>query len=250
VTRSLEAAFAALRSENVAPVEETLAPVYDALVAGVDDPYDDQAWIVDAELEDEAASILEVGCGVGGLLARLAADRDRVVGVDERGDALWFARQRTDAPVVRGDPAALPFDGEFGACVSLGCRTGRLEDPRAALAGAFDALAPGGRLVLDAPTEPSAVLEDRWDGAHDRYRLRRSVAAGEVSGDRARVAVEYSLSDDRTGDSVEASETLSIRLFEADDLASSLASLGFVDVEVTRNPGVDDAVLATASKPR
>ena len=218
MTRSLEAAFVALRSENVAPVEETLAPVYDALVAGVDDPYDDQAWIVDAELEAEAASILEVGCGVGGLLARLAADRDRVVGVDERGDALWFARQRTDAPVVRGDPATLPFDGEFGACVSLGCRTGR--------------------------------LEDRWDGAHDRYRLRRSVAAGEVSGDRARVAVEYSLSDDRTGDSVEASETLSIRLFEADDLASSLASLGFVDVEVTRNPGVDDAVLATASKPR
>jgi len=250
VTRTVEAAFAALSGDERHPTADALAPVYDALVAGREDPFDDRARIVDAELGDGVASVLEVGCGVGGLLARLTADHDRVVGVDERGDALWFARQRTHAPLARATPTALPFDGEFGACVSLGCRTAHLEDPRAAFAAAFDALAPGGRLVLDAPTDPAAVLEDRWDEADGRYRLRRSVAAGEVSGDRARMAVEYSVSDARTGDRAEASETLSVRLYDADDLTSALASVGFVGVEVTGKPGTDDAVLATATKPR
>lgn len=250
MTRSVEAAFAAVRDGRLHPTAETLAPVYDALVAGREDPFDDQAWLLDAGLEDGTTSVLEVGCGVGGLLARVTADHDRVAGVDEHRDALWYARQRTDAAIVRAAPTALPFDGEFGACVSLGCRTGRLEAPDAAFAAAFDALAPGGRLVLDAPTQPAAVLEDRWDGDEGRYRLDRSVAAGEVSGDRARMAVEYALSDARTGDRAEASGTLSVRLFDADDLASTLSTTGFVDVEVTRKPGVDGALLATATKPR
>jgi SAM-dependent methyltransferase/GNAT superfamily N-acetyltransferase len=110
---------------------------------------------------DAGDAVLDVGCGSGPELERLALIvglGGRVVGLDRSGTLLGAARSRLvdvlgGVELVQGDAGALPFsDGEFDAC-----RADRtlqhLASPSEALAEMGRVTRPGGRVV---------VTESRW----------------------------------------------------------------------------------------
>ena len=91
---------------------------------------------------------LDIGCGNGRLLPRLAALGWEPVGIDESEDQLRVAAERAPGiELVRGDAAAMPFgDASFDAAVSLLTHTD-IGDFAAAIRDLQRVLKPGGRFV-------------------------------------------------------------------------------------------------------
>ncbi len=88
-------------------------------------------WLL--ERFQEAASVLEVGCGTGHFSRWLSARGLRVVGLDRSGPMLAQARMLDGVSLVRGDGHRLPFaDGSFDIAV-LVTTLEFLEQPREAL---------------------------------------------------------------------------------------------------------------------
>lgn len=197
-------------------------------------------------------SVMELDCGAGGLLARLADRSDRSVGLASGTDLAAIAARHAGVPVVAGDPIHPPLYGAFEAVVGLDYPTARATgdgDPARLFGAAHDLVAPGSRVVLDALVEPRATLDDPWSGEVGGYRVDRSVAAGEVRGDRAELAVEYDLTRVETGETAETTDHLTLRLFAPDDLVSGLRDAGFVDVRVDARPDDPGGILAVARRP-
>jgi ubiquinone/menaquinone biosynthesis C-methylase UbiE len=128
-----------------------------------------------AALADVHGSVLDAGCGTGGLLARLGAARPdlQLVGVEWADQACRRAAAKSDASLVRGTVNALPFrDGCFDAAISADVLCHRAVEPRSALAELGRVLRPGGRLVINMPAYMWLV------SAHDRqvHNARRHTA--------------------------------------------------------------------------
>jgi len=133
-------------------------------------------------------TLLDAGCGTGGLLARLAADYpDRtIIGLDSDGAACARAAVKSARPVCAGSVNALPFaDAAFAAIFSADVLCHRDVDERAALAQFHRCLWDGGVLVLNLPAY-------RWMlSRHDvavynvrRYTRRRVVRLLHAAGFR------------------------------------------------------------------
>ncbi|MGE0259171.1 MAG: class I SAM-dependent methyltransferase [Alphaproteobacteria bacterium] len=102
----------------------------------------------------EGRTLLDAGCGTGGLLARLAAlvPDWTAIGLDADRFACERARTKSGRPVCAGSVDALPFaDGAFGAIVSADvlCHSG--VDERMALAQFHRCLGENGILILNLP---------------------------------------------------------------------------------------------------
>lgn len=91
--------------------------------------YDLVAWLVSAGqwyrwVETcipfiEAGPVLEVGCGRGRLLSRIAAQKLKVVGVDRALEMATYAARESGEPVLQGDGQQLPFpDGYFATLIT------------------------------------------------------------------------------------------------------------------------------------
>lgn len=131
-----------------------------------------------AALPARAGRLLDIGCGTGGLLERLAGGIEEGVGVDASRDMLALARTRlaehglSHIAVRQADMYRLPLaDGSFDA-VTLQMVLHYAEDPAAALAEAGRVLKPGGLLVIVdlAPHERADLLGNhahRWPGFDD-----------------------------------------------------------------------------------
>lgn len=96
--------------------------------------------------------VLEVGCGGGGLLARLESEGYAAVGVDLLDDAVSAAKKMVrSCEVLCGDAEALPFDdGSFDRLVSHHL-VEHLGDLPAALTDWRRVLVPGGIMALCTP---------------------------------------------------------------------------------------------------
>ena len=120
-------------------------------------------------------TVLDAGCGTGGLLARLRAARPdlQLVGVEWADQACRRAAAKSGASLVRGTVNALPFrDACFDAAVSADVLCHRAVEPTSALAELGRVLRPGGRLVVNMPAY-------MWlASAHDRqvHNARRHTA--------------------------------------------------------------------------
>jgi SAM-dependent methyltransferase len=129
-------------------------------------------------------TILDAGCGTGGMLERLMP-HGAAVGIDLAPYAVRIARERRGCVVARGSLAALPFPNEaFDLAVSLDVISDAgVAIEAAALDELFRALRPGGRLLLNLPAFASLA------GEHDvavrtarRYTTKQARALVEAHG--------------------------------------------------------------------
>lgn len=235
----------------------TLAPLYESMLADEGDRFDRQFRLARSRLPRSVETVLEVGCGVGGLLPLLAGAYGDVVGLDRSTALLAYAARRTDEGVtlVAGDAAAadLDLDRRFDAVVSFGYLASTLDSDgrlRALLRTARRHLRPGGVLVLDAVSGPAAVREESIRIYRDgRYVLERAV---DVSpGGRADYAVvaDHRVTDRETGESATATERTPVRTFQPDAFRERVAGVGFESVRVDAVAGERDALVASAVRP-
>lgn len=119
-------------------------------------------------------SVLDAGCGTGGLLRRLATLGRPLAGLDYNPAAAARAAAKSGAVATAGDANRLPFtDRAFAALTSCDVLCHRAVDPAAALAEFHRVLMPGGTLVLNLPAY------DWLHSAHDErvHNARRFTAA-------------------------------------------------------------------------
>jgi SAM-dependent methyltransferase len=108
-----------------------------------------------ADVPASGAAVLDAGCGTGGLILRLRAERPAwcFSGIDFSGLAVDLARQRCGPGVDLREASitALPFaDASFDAVVSADVVC-QVENPEVALAEFFRVLRPGGTVVINVP---------------------------------------------------------------------------------------------------
>lgn len=128
-----------------------VASVYDA-----ENPWDRVGFPPDrffSDLVADAGSVLDVGCGTGGMLhvARDEGHRGRLVGVDPDPAMLARARRRTDIEWLQATAAELAHDAEFELATMAGNAFQCLvtdDDLRDSLAAIHRALRPGGAFVF------------------------------------------------------------------------------------------------------
>ncbi len=120
-------------------------------------------------------TVLDAGCGTGGLLARMAALGRPLAGLDFNPTAAARAGAKSGALASAGDANRLPFaDGAFAALTSCDVLSHRAIDPPVALAEFHRVLAPGGTVVLNLPAY------DWLRSAHDvRVHNDRRFTAGQ-----------------------------------------------------------------------
>ena len=119
-------------------------------------------WL-ERHLPAQAKRTLEVGCGGGGMLARLTGCR--VVGIDPFPDGLEETRRRVPGvPLVCADGAVLPFaDGSFDAVIVQHV-VEHISDARTAMGEWHRVLAPNGVLLIVTPNawfvDPAVFADD------------------------------------------------------------------------------------------
>jgi SAM-dependent methyltransferase len=125
--------------------------------------------------------VLDVGCGTGFLLERLAERGFSGIGIDLSPDSVEHARRRL-AEIGAGDrlearvgSAYGPPEGPFDL-IALTDVLEHLEDPRGCLGALRAVLAPGGLLVISTPNRRSLPGARRWLAEHGVPGIRLNLA--------------------------------------------------------------------------
>lgn len=230
----------------------TLAPLYEALMADADDHYRRQFRLVRARLPLGTDSVLEVGCGVGGLLPLLEGAYEEVWGLDRHPEVLAFAARRSEAALVAANVATSECDlgRAFDAVVAVEyvlseqVTDGRV---RSLLRTIRRHLRPGGQVVCDAVLDPAAVREEAVEVFQDgEWRLERAVDVV-PGGDRTvEVTTDYRATNRTTGESATATDRRTVRIFTTDLLRTAFVDAGFVDVTISEAADEPDTDHGTA----
>jgi SAM-dependent methyltransferase len=187
------------------------------------------------------AALLDVPCGDGRLAVELAARGHRLTGVDQAEEILDPARRSAAARLGdraseitwhRGDMRDLrdvPGHGGFTGAFNCGNSFGYFGDPgdRAALEAVFDALAPGGRFVLESLLVAETVLphmETRdWRLFGEAFLLMEP----DYDPLRSELETTYTFV---TGDRVETRHAR-YRVYTCRELCHLFDAVGFVDLQ-------------------
>lgn len=232
----------------------SLAPVYEFIYDRHFD-YDDQLAVVQEAVPADATSILEGGCGTGQLLSLLDTEYDRVVGVDVNKEMAGFAREAApDADVLTADMTTANLDEQFDAVVMLGRVLPHFttdEEATQLLANCHAHLVPGGVIVCNTfdvrGLEDGHVNEDTF--ASEDYTVARTLTGFVTDVDTGRWGfdAEYVITDNETGETVVAEETMHLRAHAPEDLESYFSTVGFEDVSFVRES--EFSLRAVARKP-
>jgi len=123
------------------------------------------------------ASMLEIGCGTGYVLAGIANAHPgiRLAGADLYPEGLRFARERVPAAdLYQLDATNIPFKDEWDVVGAFDVLE-HVPDDEAFLAGAWTAVRPGGGLLVTVPQHPSL-----WSAADDYAHHVRRYRRGEL----------------------------------------------------------------------
>jgi SAM-dependent methyltransferase len=148
--------------------DDDAAALYDVMC-----PWDPELWPADGfydELVMAAGSVLDVGCGTGGMLAqaREHGHPGRLTGLDPDRAALARARRRADVRWVEGTAADAPWQGTFDLATMTGHAFQCLitdHDVRESLAAIHAALCPGGRFAFET-RHPQARAWEGWNASN------------------------------------------------------------------------------------
>jgi 2-polyprenyl-6-hydroxyphenyl methylase/3-demethylubiquinone-9 3-methyltransferase len=128
-----------------------------------------------------AGRVLDVGCGTGFLLERLAERGFSGVGIDLSPESVDHARRRlaeigaADRLRAEVGSAYEPPEGPFDL-IALTDVLEHLEDPRACLRALRERLAPGGLLVVSTPNRRSLPGARRWAAERGVPGIRLNLA--------------------------------------------------------------------------
>jgi 2-polyprenyl-6-hydroxyphenyl methylase / 3-demethylubiquinone-9 3-methyltransferase len=128
-----------------------------------------------------AGRVLDVGCGTGFLLERLAERGFSGVGIDLSPESVDHARRRlaeigaADRLRAEVGSAYEPPEGPFDL-IALTDVLEHLEDPRACLRALRERLAPGGLLVVSTPNRLSLPGARRWAAERGFPGIRLNLA--------------------------------------------------------------------------
>ena len=127
----------------------------------------------DAVPDLDRRTLFDVGCGSGGLLEFLGASGVPLAGAcDVYPESLALVRRRVGVPLLLVDEGRFPPLAPGYALLSLFDVLEHIDDDVGTLRHLFEALEPGGVLVLTVPAHP--FLFDEMDAiAHHRRRYRR-----------------------------------------------------------------------------
>lgn len=182
----------------------------------------------------DAPSVLDVGCGTGGMLhrARQAGHPGRLCGIDPDRASLDVARRRSDIEWVPGTAAAMSWDSKFDLAIMIGHAFQVLvgdDELHASLTAIHRALAPCGRFAF----ETRNPLARAWLG----WNPGSAMEVVDPSGRRVRVSHEV---ESFVDDVVTLTETTSdpdgsplrvdraaLRFLDVDTLARFLGNAGF-----------------------
>lgn len=126
-------------------------------------------WLLRRHLP-RARTLLEVGCGTGGVLARIAAARPEIdlTGGDLLREALDVARTRVpQATLLQLDLRRIPYTEEFDVVCALDVLE-HIDEDALALAEIRRTLRPGGSVLITVPQHPRL-----WSAADEFARHRR-----------------------------------------------------------------------------
>jgi SAM-dependent methyltransferase len=117
--------------------------------------------------------VLDAGCGTGGLLARIAANRS-AIGLEWHEPAAKLAAAKSRRPIARGSVNDLPFStASFGTVILADVLCHAAVDPAAALAEVHRVLRPGGTLIVNMPAF-RALLSAHDARVHNARRMNAS----------------------------------------------------------------------------
>jgi SAM-dependent methyltransferase len=235
-------------------LDTTLAPLYDRMVGDAAEHYAAQARLVRSTCPPETDAVLDVGCGVGGLLPHLERTFGEVVGLDPREELLRpAARRSARAVLVSGDARTVDLGRPFDAVFALDYVTGRCTDGgdvAALFENLYRHLGPGGTVVCDAVAGPEAVREDSVQVYQtDAYRLERAVDVVDSGPDRLAVVADHRVTDRADGRRATTTDRREVRTFAAADLRASLSAAGFAAASVDDEAGEAGALVAAAHRP-
>jgi SAM-dependent methyltransferase len=217
----------------------TLAPVFDRLTDAERVAGDFEAVRAFAP---ESGDALELGCGVGALLAHLNDRFDRTFGVDAHHDLLRFTAHRApDTDVAVGNPLDPPTDATFDLVVAMAgpAAPPAVDDPADLIEAAADRLAPEGTLLLRAVTDADAVrdaVESVSVLTGSGYRMERSVTDLPSSGG-IDLRMGYRATDEDSGDTATTSETIAVPVHDAESLRAAAEGAGLQDVRLVDGSG-------------
>lgn len=129
-------------------------------------------------------SLLDAGCGTGGLLRRLRGwfPGATLRGIDLAPEAVARARARCDCPIDAGSLLGLPYAGgsfDFVTCVDVVCQ---FERPADAYREVARCLKPGGTLIVNEPAHRwlRSYHDARVGGRHRFNRRQLAACLGEA----------------------------------------------------------------------
>lgn len=182
-----------------------------------------------------APSVLDVGCGNGGMLhrARGLGHQGRLLGVDPDTAALAVARRREDIEWVEGTAAEMSWRQEFHQAVMMSHAFQCLvsdDDIQASLAAIRAALVDGGQFTFET-RNPRVRAWETWNPDHptdvtdgDGRQLRILHRVESVEGD----VVSFTETTSETGGPELRTDRTSLRFLDLDTLSDFLTDAGFV----------------------
>jgi SAM-dependent methyltransferase len=124
-----------------------------------------------------ARRFLEVGCGTGFVLSGIqrAFPRLELAGSELFLEGLVFARTRLpEVPLYQMDAVHIPFEAEFDVVGAFDVLE-HIEEDQAVLGQLFQAVKPGGGLLLTVPHHPSLWSEADVKACHKRRYTRQEL---------------------------------------------------------------------------
>ncbi len=129
---------------------------------------------VGRRLHGRDGSVVELGCGIGALLGKLASRR--VIGVDHNAEGLACTRTRfASTPLVCASADRLPFTEKSLDVITAQHLIEHLSPCEAACGEWFSALKPGGLLLVLTPNQRFCDLSVFEDDTHVQLFDRRSL---------------------------------------------------------------------------